>query len=154
MYNLDDDEIDTLKKLEYQREQLKDPNNDVAGLPSLCAALGVKTIPAFDLLKTNVEEKEKPLKDYPIISFDKMLEINYPKPKFLLNPLIREKTVTQISGDYGSGKTHLLRLQYQLVKVGTLKIGLLHDKRPTLYVEGELPAADVRDQLIHYLIQQ
>ena len=148
--NLDDDEIDNrVKKLEYQREQLKDPNNDVAGLPSLCAALGVKTIPAFDLLKTNVEEKEKPLKDYPIISFDKMLEINYPKPKFLLNPLIREKTVTQISGDYGSGKTHLgLLLAISISQGWNFEDWFIaFDKRPTLYVEGELPAADVRDRI-------
>ena len=148
--NLDDDEIDNrVKKLEYQREQLKDPNNDVAGLPSLCAALGVKTIPAFDLLKTNVEETEKPLKDYPIISFDKMLEINYPKPKFLLNPLIREKTVTQISGDYGSGKTHLgLLLAISISQGWNFDDWFVaYNNRPTLYVEGELPAADVRDRI-------
>ena len=36
-----------------------------------------------------------------------MLETKYPEPKFLLDPLIRDKTVTQISGDYGSGKTHI-----------------------------------------------
>ena len=148
--NLDDDEIDNrVKKLEYQREQLKDPNNDVAGLPSLCAALGVKTIPAFDLLKTNVEEKEKPLKDYPIISFDKMLEINYPKPKFLLNPLIREKTVTHISGDYGSGKTHLgLLLAISISQGWNFEDWFVAlNNRPTLYVEGELPAADLRDRI-------
>ena len=148
--NLDDDEIDNrVKKLSYQREQLKNPDNDVAGLPSLCAALGVKTIPAFDLLKTNVEEKEKPLKDYPIISFDKMLEINYPKPKFLLNPLIREKTVTQISGDYGSGKTHLgLLLAISISQGWNFDDWFVaYNNRPTLYVEGELPAADVRDRI-------
>ena len=148
--NLDDDEIDNrVKKLSYQREQLKNPDNDVAGLPSLCAALGVKTIPAFDLLKTNVEEKEKPLKDYPIISFDKMLEINYPKPKFLLNPLIREKTVTQISGDYGSGKTHLgLLLAISISQGWNFEDWFVAlNNRPTLYVEGELPAADVRDRI-------
>ena len=148
--NLGDDEIDNrVNKLSYQREQLKNPDNDVAGLPSLCAALGVKTIPAFDLLKTNVEEKEKPLKDYPIISFDKMLEINYPKPKFLLNPLIREKTVTQISGDYGSGKTHLgLLLAISISQGWNFEDWFVAlNNRPTLYVEGELPAADVRDRI-------
>ena len=152
--NLDDDEIDNrVKKLSYQREQLKNPNNDVAGLPSLCAALGVKTIPAFDLLKTNVEEKEKPLKDYPIISFDKMLHIEYPKPKFLLNPLIREKTVTQISGDYGSGKTHLgLLLAISISQGWNFEDWFVAlNNRPTLYVEGELPAADVRDRITSLL---
>ena len=155
--NIDDvDEEENRMKLEYQRAQLKNPNvdnNDIAGLPALCSYLGVKTIPAFDLLKTNVEEKEKPLKDYPIISFDKMLEINYPKPKFLLNPLIREKTVTQISGDYGSGKTHLgLLLAISISQGWNFDDWFVaYNNRPTLYVEGELPAADVRDRITSLL---
>ena len=34
-----------------------------------------------------------------------MVNTEYPKPQFMLDPIIREKTVTQISGDYGSGKS-------------------------------------------------
>jgi len=95
------------------------------------------------------EEEEEVEKVYPLISFDQMLEINYPKPKFLLMPLIREKTVTQISGDYGSGKTHLGLLLSLAISQGwnfdTWYKALF--SRPVLYIEGELPAADVRDRI-------
>ena len=79
--NIDDvDEIENRMKLEYQRGQLKD-QKEVMGIPALCAALGVKNIPSYDLFKLNVEEKEKePDRKYPLISFDKMLEIKYPLP--------------------------------------------------------------------------
>ena len=148
--NLNDDEIDNrVNKLSYQREQLKDPKNNVKGISALCKALKVKTLSSYDLLKTNVEEEEEVEKVYPLISFDQMLEINYPKPKFLLMPLIREKTVTQISGDYGSGKTHLGLLLSLAISQGwnfdTWYKALF--SRPVLYIEGELPAADVRDRI-------
>ena len=163
--NIDDvDEEENRMKLEYQREQLKDPNNNVKGVPALCKALGVKNISSYDLLKTNVEEREEePEKNYPIISFDKMLEISYPQPEFILDPLIREKTVTQISGDYGSGKTHVgLKLAVDISQGFSFLLEETHragaveggyswykclKRRPTLYVEGELPAADVRDRV-------
>ena len=152
--NLGDDEIDNrVNKLSYQREQLKNPENNVNGISALCKALKVKTLNSYDLLKTNVEEEEEVEKVYPLISFDQMLEINYPKPKFLLLPLVREKTVTQISGDYGSGKTHL-----GLMLALAISQGWSFDtwfkalgSRPVLYIEGELPAADVRDRITSLL---
>jgi hypothetical protein len=163
--NLDDDEIDNrVNKLGYQREQLAKGVEEVKGVPALCKALGVKNLSSYDLLKTTVEEKEEePEKNYPIISFDKMLEISYPQPEFILDPLVREKTVTQISGDYGSGKTHVgLKLAVDISQGFSFLLEETHitgavaggyswykclKRRPTLYVEGELPAADVRDRV-------
>ena len=64
--------------------------------------------------------------------------------------IVREKTVTQISGDYGSGKTHL-----GLLLAISISQGWNFDdwfkalnKRAVLYVEGELPASDVRDRIL------
>ncbi len=89
--NLDDDEIDNrVNKLSYQREQLAKGVEEVKGVPALCKALGVKNLSSYDLLKTTVEEKE-PEKNYPIISFDKMLEINYPQPEFILRSACKRK---------------------------------------------------------------
>ena len=148
--NIDDvKEEENRMKLEYQRGQLKD-QKEVMGIPALCAALGVKNIPSYDLFKINVEEKEKePDRKYPLISFDKMLEIKYPLPLWVLNPLVREKTVTQISGDYGSGKTHLGLLLAISISQGWDFDDWFRalNKRAVLYVEGELPASDVRDRI-------
>jgi hypothetical protein len=78
-----------------------------------------------------------------------MLEIKYPLPLWVLNPLVREKTVTQISGDYGSGKTHLGLLLAISISQGWDFDDWFRalNKRAVLYVEGELPASDVRDRI-------
>ena len=66
--NLEDDEIDNqVNKLSYQREQLKDPDN-CKGVPALCKALKVDNLSSYDLLKTNVEEKEEKEINYPLIT--------------------------------------------------------------------------------------
>ena len=104
--NIDDNEISNrVNKIAYQRRQLKG-GQEVFGIKELANSLNAN-FKSYDLLKTNVEETEKPLKEYPLIDFGQMLNIDYPVPKFILDPIIREKTVTQISGDYGSGKTHV-----------------------------------------------
>ena len=104
------------------------------------------------------------VKNYPIIDFSQMLEINYPEPKFLLDPLIRDKTVTQISGDYGSGKTHIglktaidISQGFSFLPEESIVSRSFVDSytwyrhtgktKPILYVEGELPAADLRDRV-------
>ena len=148
--NLEDDEIDNrVNKLSYQREQLKDPDNNVKGVPALCKALKVDNLSSYDLLKTNVEEKEEKEINYPLITFTQMLENKYPKPQWLLDPLVREKTVTQISGDYGSGKTHLgLQLAISISQGWSFEDWYVAlNNRTILYIEGELPATDIRDRV-------
>jgi len=150
--NIGDDEIkNRVNKISYQREQLKDPKNKVYGIKELSKFLKLKSIPAYDLLKDNVEEEPEVIKDYPIIDFNKMLNTKYPEPKFLLDPILREKTVTQISGDYGSGKTHLgLKLSIDLSQgwgFDNEQWYTSNGKRSCLYVEGELPASDIRDRV-------
>lgn len=152
--NTGDNEIkNRVNKISYQREQLKNPNNEVYGIKELSKFLKLKSIPAYDLLKNKDEFQEEPevIKDYPIIDFDKMLNTKYPEPKFLLDPILREKTVTQISGDYGSGKTHLgLKLAIDLSQGWEFddeQWYTSNGKRSCLYVEGELPASDIRDRV-------
>ena len=164
--NIDDNEISNrVNKIAYQRRQLKG-GQEVFGIKELANSLNAN-FKSYDLLKTNVEETEKPLKEYPLIDFGQMLNIDYPVPKFILDPIIREKTVTQISGDYGSGKTHVgLKLALDISQGLSFHVdqsqrkGLVgydwyrhNDKiKPTLYVEGELPAVDVRDR-VNTLVQ-
>ena len=161
-----DDEIENRKnKISYQREQLKDPKNEVYGIKELSKFLNLKSIPAYDLLKADKDDAEvAEFKNYPIIDFSQMLETKYPEPKFLLDPLIRDKTVTQISGDYGSGKTHIglktaidISQGFSFLPEESIVSRSFVDSytwyrhtgktKPILYVEGELPAADLRDRV-------
>ena len=141
-----------LDKLDYQKDQLAAGVEEVAGIGSLSSMLGGVNLPAFDLIKKNVEEEEEfdDEQYYPIRNFGDMINTNYPNPKFLLDPIVREKTVTQISGDYGAGKT-----QFGIKAAISFASGLdfldwknRTEPRPVLYVEGELPAVDIRDRII------
>ena len=107
----------------------------------MCAALNVKQLPAYDLLKSKTEETTK---EYPVMNFTEMLEKKYIEPSFIIDPLLREKTTTQISGDYGSGKTHLgLKLAIDIsqgfsflpeTKRVVIMVSTLRKKLPILYV--------------------
>ena len=163
--NIGDDEIkNRTNKISYQRKQLEEGANEVLGIPELCKSLGVKQLPAYDLLKKESEDPKEEIRDYPMKDFNDVLNENYPQPSFISDPIMREKTVTQISGDYGSGKTHLgLKLALDisqgysfLVEESHTPRGLLPDgftwyrsvkRLPILYVEGELPATDIRDRV-------
>ena len=139
-----------LNKIDYQRLQLA-AKREVFGVKELCSYLKIKQLPAYDLFKSNVEE----IKNYPVRTFGQMLHTKYPEPKFIAEPILREKTVMQISGDYGSGKTHLgLKLALDVSQGWSFFPSKevrpwyhTHYSKPVLYVEGELPAADVRDRV-------
>ena len=163
--NIGDDEIkNRINKISYQRKQLEDYSNEVLGIPELCKSLGVQQLPAYDLLKKDIEDPKEGIRDYPMKDFNDVLNEKYPQPLWITFPIIREKTVTQISGDYGSGKTHLgLKLALDIsqgysflpeetfISKGLLPNGYTwyrsEKKRPILYVEGELPATDIRDRV-------
>jgi hypothetical protein len=148
----DDEKKKRLEKLDYQKEQLDAGVEDVAGIGSVSRMLGGVNLPAFDLIKKNVKEEEEfdDEQYYPIRNFGDMINTDYPNPKFLLDPIVREKTVVQISGDYGAGKT-----QFGIKLAICFSSGLdflewknKTEPRPVLYVEGELPAVDIRDRII------
>ena len=145
-YLTNDTEIkNRIEKLNYQKQQW-DSNHDVAGLNSLSKYLNVN-LPAFDIIKPDAIDEDK---HYPITSFQEMVQTKYPEPKFMLDPIIREKTVTQISGDYGSGKS---MTGMQMAVCFSSGLDFLHWKnrsapRPVLYVEGEMPAVDIRERVL------
>jgi KaiC/GvpD/RAD55 family RecA-like ATPase len=72
----------------------------------------------------------------------------YIEPKYILHPIIREKTITQISGGYGSGKTHFgLALALSVAHNRDFMNYKIMQPTPILYVEAELPGSDVKDRI-------
>ena len=62
-------------------------------------------------------------------------------------PLIRERTSSQIFGGYGSGKTHFCFSLGMYLASGLDFLDYKTNRTvPVLYVEGELPSADLRDR--------
>lgn len=150
-----DDEVDNrLGKLQYWYDRHKENPKDVFGIDGVAKFLNVN-IPAFDeLKKENVESNEDNTFEeddiiFPMIDGSSLLDQKYEQPQFMLEPLIREKTITQISGGYGSGKTHLgLAVALSLAHNRDFLDYKIRKDNPVLYVEGELPADDLRERII------
>ena len=94
-----------VRKVKYQEKQFKENPEKVYGIGGLSEYLNVN-LPAFDVLKNSLE-KEEEKKSYPLIDGNTLTDTDYPKPKYLMFPLIRERTSSQTFGGYGSGKTHV-----------------------------------------------
>lgn len=148
-----DHEVDNrLNKLEYQDEQMKKDPESVVGIHGLSKFLGVN-LPAFDEIKDNVEEDAEGPDHYPLVDMQTAFNTEYPKPKFVMEPILRERTVMQISGDYGAGKSMFGLYTAMCVANGWDFLDWKFKASgpiPVLYVEGELPASDIQDRLLTF----
>ncbi len=134
-----------VNKIAYQEKQLIKNPEKVYGIGGLSEYLDVN-LPAFDVLKNNVE-KEIEKKSYPLIDGHTLTDADYPKPKYIMYPLIRERTCSQFFGGYGSGKTHFCFSLGMYLASGLDFLDYKTNRAvPVLYVEGELPSADLRDR--------
>ena len=134
-----------VNKIAYQEKQLIKNPEKVYGIGGLSTYLDVN-LPAFDVLKNNVEKGEGK-KSYPLIDGNTLTDTEYPVPKYLMYPLIRERTCSQIFGGYGSGKTHFCFSLGMYLASGLNFLDYKTNRTvPVLYVEGELPSADLRDR--------
>jgi KaiC/GvpD/RAD55 family RecA-like ATPase len=134
-----------VNKLEYQELQLASGKN-VPSWHGLSKLLG-HNLKAFDEIKEQTEPKERNVK-FPLIDGSTLLTQEYIEPKYILHPIIREKTITQISGGYGSGKTHFgLALALSVAHNRDFMNYKIMQPTPILYVEAELPGSDVKDRI-------
>jgi len=142
----EDLEVDNrVNKLEYQELQLASGKN-VPSWHGLSKLLG-HNLKAFDEIKEQTEPKERNVK-FPLIDGSTLLTQEYIEPKYILHPIIREKTITQISGGYGSGKTHFgLALALSVAHNRDFMNYKIMQPTPILYVEAELPGSDVKDRI-------
>ena len=135
-----------VNKIRYQEKQFKENPEKVYGIGALSEYLDVN-LPAFDVLKNNVEKDE--INKSKTIIFHNSLEfskIEFPKPVYILEPYIREQTITAHIGDPESGKTMTgMRLSGSVSNAKPwLDATAVGRPRPILYIEGDLPADDIK----------
>jgi len=139
--NVGDKEIkNRINKISYQREQLSNGVETVYEIGELGKFLNAN-FPAYDLFK------DKPKKEYPLIDSNTFSQIEYVKPKFLMYPLITDKGANCIYGNTGSGKTlFAMAMAIHIASKRNFLDWQVQNAAPVLYVEGELPADDIRDR--------
>jgi len=135
-----------VNKVQYQHDQFA-AGEDVYGMKELSTYLGVN-LPGFDEIKRK-EEKDKTRK----IIYSNSLEFSqqqFPVPKNIVEPIVRDQTVIAITGEPGTGKTLLgLKLAAAASQGGGF-LGmptLMQNRIPVLYVEGELPGDDLKTRI-------
>jgi len=132
-----------VNKIRYQEKQFKENPEKVYGIGALSEYLDVN-LPAFDVLKNNVEKDKI---DYPLIDGRKLTAIEYPPVRFVLRPIFTERSMNQIYGSYGGGKTIFGLSCSMAMCSGQDFAGFKSElKVPTGYLESELPGDDFKDR--------
>ena len=146
-----DDEVDNrVDCIERQQENFENKPDEVFGIQELSKFLGAN-LPAFDEIKKEEDaaEEEEEIDYKKSIAFcdvDSFRQMDFPKPSYILEPLVSNQTIFQIVGESGVGKTMFgLTLAGAIAtNNGFLDMPSVGGARPVLYVEGELPAADIQ----------
>ena len=141
----DDDINNRVSKVKDQEDALKDGDKNVFGIPEIVEFLGAdkkKGLDWIDVIKKGNEEKR-----YPLVNAHQFIANVYPEPKFIMYPIFSERSANQIFGGYESGKTIFGLSTAMHMCSGADFVDFKSKKAvPVGYVEGELPAAKVRDR--------
>ena len=87
-----------------------------------------------------------------ILEFSDLTEFltaDFPRPSYIIEPYVTDQSITQIVGASGVGKTMFgLEIAGSIATAsGLLDMPSVGGPRPVLYVEGELPSADVQSRI-------
>ena len=139
----DDDVPNRVSRVKYQEDQLK-AGEKVVGIPELVEFLGAEkgSLDWIDAIK-----KGNDVKEYPLVDGHAFTTEVYPPVRFILYPIFTERSMNQIYGGYGSGKTMFALAASMAMCSGVDYVGFKSNKKvPSGYIEGELPATDLRER--------
>jgi|TARA_Y100000031_G_scaffold22186_1_gene23013 hypothetical protein len=139
-----------LEKVDRFRNNLDDPDKKVWGvkkLTELCGADKKAGLDFIDAIKPDTEKNLNEEKRYPLVDARQFVANVYPEPKFIMFPIFSERSANQIFGGYESGKT-VFGLAAAMHMGSKADFVDFECKKavPTAYVEGELPAAKIRER--------
>ena len=145
-----DDEVNNrVDCIERQQENFENKPDEVFGIQELSKFLGAN-LPAFDEIKKEEEDTtEEEIDLNRTIAFNDLnsfLTTDFPKPSYIIEPLVSDQSIVQIVGASGVGKTMFGLAIAGAISTsnGLLGMASVGGARPVLYVEGELPAADIQ----------
>jgi KaiC/GvpD/RAD55 family RecA-like ATPase len=146
-----------VNKVKYQEKKYKEDPDQVAGIKSLSQYLGDINLKAFDEIKRietaeplKSKEYNKVAKGLVVKRCDHFLAQTFPKPNYILYPIIATNQIRQVFAKAGTGKT-----LYSLHEAAAIASGYdfldfkNHDnqKHPVLYVEAEMDSSSIQDRL-------
>ena len=138
-----------LSCIERQQEKFDEGKENIWGIKELSETLG-KNLPAFDLLKREEKEDETEARGLEFLNGNEFAVKDFPKPEYILWPIVAKQQIRQLFAKAGTGKTLLAMYEAAAVASG---YDFLHFKNkdniknPVLYVEGEMDSSSIQSRL-------
>jgi len=132
--------------IERQQENFEKNPDEVYGMKELSEALGTN-LKFFDLIKREEKDEKQEATGLSFLNGHELTIKNYPKPSYILWPIVAKQQIRQVFAKAGSGKTLMMLHEACAVASGH---DFLHfknkdnKKTPVLYVEGEMDASSVQ----------
>ena len=146
-----DNEVDNrVGCIERQQQKLDEGSEDVYGMKELSEILGAN-LKYFDLIKR--EEEDQKQVEATGLSFLSGLDFmikDFPKPEYILWPIVAKQQIRQVFAKAGSGKTLMMMHEACAVASGYNFLHFKNEKRimnPVLYVEGEMDSSSIQKRL-------
>jgi len=135
-----------------ERQQQKfEANEDTYGIKELSEFLGGANLKGFDQIKKEDEIVEEEIKatGLTFLNSYEFSAMDFPKPEYLLYPLVAKKQIRQVFAAAGTGKTLMMLHEACAIAGG---YDFLHYKNekgiktPVLYIEGEMDSSMIDER--------
>ena len=143
--------VSCIERQQQKFDNNEEDDNNIWGISGLAQELNTN-LKFFDLIKRKAEEGEETYiaTGLTFLNGHEFTIKDYPKPEYILFPIIAKRQIRQVFATAGTGKT-----LYCLHEACSLASGysFLHytndksTKTPVLYVEGEMDASNIQDRL-------
>ena len=132
--------------IERQQQKFEEGAEDLYGMKELSEFLGAN-LKYFDLIKREEKDEKQEATGLSFLNGHELTFKKYPKPTYILWPIVAKQQIRQVFAKAGSGKTLMMLHEACAVASGH---DFLHfknkdnKKTPVLYVEGEMDASSVQ----------
>ena len=150
-----DDYLQRNNKGTHAYEQIN-KKQKIKGLKTLSEIVGVsidaiKSVFKIIGISSNEEEPENKNTGLKMYDLKDYFNLNIPKPKFIVEKLLKENSINFISGPKGNGKTEFtLGLTHTIASGGSFMKFTVHEPRPVIYIDGEMDPYDIKERSINY----
>ena len=133
--------------IERQQDKLDEGSEDVYGMKELSEFLGAN-LKFFDLIKREEkEEKEVTATGLEFLNGFDFIVKNFPKPEYILWPIVAKQQIRQMFAKAGTGKTLYAMHEACALASGYDFLHFKNEKKittPVLYVEGEMDSSSIQ----------
>ena len=135
--------------IERQQQKFEEGVEDLYGMKELSDFLGTN-LKYFDLIKREEIDEKQEATGLSFLNGHELTFKKYPKPSYILWPIVAKQQIRQVFAPAGTGKTLMMMHEACAVASGYDFLHFKNEKRimnPVLYVEGEMDSSSIQQRL-------